>query len=128
MMKRCLIWCLLALSVAGTTGYVADGADAAGGPPMVRYWNEGVREDAIQWCEVHAYIQGVRVYGCIYNQPSCAWAGVPYAPTRGTCSMAWTMWPRIGQHNAKYCIGGAHYVYTRNATTFHVNCYPLRWI
>lgn len=96
--------------------------------PMVKYWNQGVTEDAIQWCEVHAYISGVRVYGCLYNSPSCAWAGVPYPATRGTCAIRWTMWPRIGQHNAKFCIGRAHYVYTRNVTTFRVDCYPLKWI
>lgn len=97
--------------------------------PMKNYWDGGIQADAIQWCEVHAYIGGVRVYGCLYNRPSCAWAGVPYPSTRGACAIKWTMWPRtVGNRNAKFCIGSAHYFYTKNATPFIVHCYPLRWI
>ncbi len=122
---------ITAALIAAAAMFAGASTASAQSVPMVKYWNQGVTEDAIQWCETHAYISGVRIYGCLYNNPSCAWAGVPYPPTRGTCAIKWTMWPYTGsqgRHNAKFCIGSAHYVYTRNVTAFLVHCYPLRWI
>lgn len=119
------IYAALIVAVALAFG---GGTASAAGVPALNYWKAGVREDAIQWCEVHSYIGGQKLYGCIYNAPSCSWEGPPYPANRGRCAMAWTMWPRSPSRPPFYCVGRADYVDTRNVTAFQVTCSPLTYI